>query len=372
MNTQKTILINASDAGSLINFRGKLIESLSADGFHVHVSAPCVPKTVAADLRKRNATVHEMPMSRTGMNPISDLIYFWALYRLTKKIKPIRMLNYTIKPNIWGSFAGKFAGVETASMVTGLGLGFIAGRGWRRRALQLLMQRLYGFATAFNDKVIFQNRDDMQDFITAGCLTDSHKACLVNGSGVDLVHYAPTPLHPRPSFLMISRLLVNKGVREFAQAAIELMSKRQDCKFTLVGSIDDGPDRILREELDGWIEAGIEYRGPMADVRLAIADASVFVLPSYREGTPRSVLEAMAMGRAIITTDVPGCRETVNNNLNGLLVPVKDVAALAYAMEQLADDEQLRCTFGVSSLDIAIQKYDVHKVNKALRDHLRL
>jgi glycosyltransferase involved in cell wall biosynthesis len=370
MNTQKTILINASDAGSLINFRGKLIESLSADGFDVHVSAPCVPKTVAADLRKRNATVHEIPMSRTGMNPISDLIYLWALFRLTKKIRPTQMLNYTIKPNIWGAFAGRLAGVETASMVTGLGLGFIPSKGRSRRALQLLMQRLYGFATAFNYKVIFQNRDDLQDFIAAGCLADPCKAAVVNGSGVDLTHYAPTPLHQRPSFLMISRLLVNKGVREFAQAAIELMSKRQDCRFTLVGSIDDGPDRILREELDGWIEAGIDYRGSMADVRLAIADASVFVLPSYREGTPRSVLEAMAMGRAIITTDVPGCRETVDDNVNGLLVPAKDVDALVHAMEKLADDEQLRYTFGVSSLDIAIQKYDVHKVNKALREHL--
>lgn len=372
MSTQKTILINASDAGSLINFRGKLIESLSADGFDVHVSAPCVPEAVAAGLRKRHATVHEMPMSRTGMNPISDLTYLWALFRLTKKIQPMHMLNYTIKPNIWGALAGRLAGVETASMVTGLGLGFIPGRGWRRRALQLLMQRLYGFATAFNYKVIFQNRDDMQDFIAAGCLADPCKAALVNGSGVDLAHYSPTPLYPQPSFLMISRLLVNKGVREYAQAAIELLSRRQDCKFSLVGSIDDGPDGISREELARWIEAGIDYRGSMADVRSAIADASVFVLPSYREGTPRAVLEAMAMGRAIITTDVPGCRETVDDNVNGLLVPVKDVAALAHAMKELADDEQLRQMFGTSSLAIAIKKYDVHKVNKTLRDHLLL
>lgn len=372
MIKQKSILINASDAGSLINFRGKLIESLGADGYDVHVSAPCFNEAVAAGLRERGATVHETALSRTGTNPISDLVYLYGLFRLTKKIRPQFILNYTIKPNIWGAFAGKLSGVASASMVTGLGLGFIPSGGWRRRALQLIMRRLYAYASALNYKVIFQNRDDMGDFIAAGCLADPGKAALVNGSGVDLTHYTPQPLPPQPSFLMISRLLVSKGVREYAQAAMEVLSRRQDCKFILVGFIDEGPDGISRQELTRWVDAGIDYRGPMADVRSAIAEASTYVLPSYREGTPRSVLEAMAMGRPIITTDVPGCRETVEDGVNGLLVPLKNIDALARAMEHLANNDQLRRAYGASSLTMVTKKYDVNKVNRMLRRHLEL
>lgn len=372
MTQRQAILLNASDAGSLLNFRGKLIERLLAIGYDVHVSAPGISAEIRSRLSQLGAHVHEVPLERTGTNLIADLRYAATLRRLIGTVRPLRVINYTIKPNIWGALAARSARVRSASMVTGLGLAFIPGAGLKRRLLQTLMRTLYRFATSCNDRVIFQNPDDIQDFVAAGCLGQPEKAALVNGSGVDLEQFAKAPLPAESVFLMVSRLLISKGVREYAEAAIEVMRRRQDCRFVLVGFFDDGPDVIDRAELNRWVEAGLDYRGPLSDVRPAIVEASVYVLPSYREGTPRSVLEAMAMGRPIITTDVPGCRETVIDGANGLLVPSQDVNALAMAMYQLAGDAGRREKFGATSHDIARQRYDVHKVNEALLEILEL
>jgi glycosyltransferase involved in cell wall biosynthesis len=366
------VLLNASDAGSLINFRGKLIQTLVANGCGVHVSAPQITPDVHAQLGALGALVHEVPLARTGTNPISDLRYFLKLCQILRTVRPALVIGYTIKPNIWGSLAARLSGTRSASMVTGLGLTFVPGKGWKRRVLQQLMRKLYAIATRGNDRVVFQNPDDQRDFIAAGCLLDPNKAVLVNGSGVDLDHYALAPLPQRATFLMIARIMISKGVREYIEAAIAMMKDRDDCTFCLVGPLDDGPDAIPRAELDRWIESGITYLGSLQDVRPAIADASVYVLPSYREGTPRSVLEAMAMGRAVITTDAPGCRETVTHGRNGLLVPVGDANAVRQAMEALANDSKLRATYGKEGRAIATEKYAVDSVNSVLRTHLQI
>lgn len=192
-------------------------------------------------------------------------------------------------------------------------------------------------------------------------------SCVVNGSGVDVDEYTTMPLPKQPRFLLIGRLLGDKGVREYALAAAKVKAHYPNAHFLLVGWIDDNPDAISQKELDSWIESGtLEFLGKLGDVRPAIADCRVYVLPSYREGTPRTVLEAMAMGRAIITTDAPGCRETVVEGENGYLVPVRDSEALANAMLHCIENPDDVSAMGTVSRQIAVNKYDVHKVNQVM------
>jgi glycosyltransferase involved in cell wall biosynthesis len=366
------ILINGSYAPSLITFRGKLIETLIKSGHVVHASAPDFPPSVVTELTTMGAHVHQVRLERNRSNPLGDVSYWIDLVRLIRKIKPNVVLSYTIKPNIWGSIAARICRVRSVSMVTGLGFSFSPQRRFKARIVQTLARRLYAFATRANDRIIFQNPDDICDFIKAGCLIDASKAVMVNGSGVDLDHYAVTPLPEEPVFLMIARFLGAKGLREYAAAALQVLKTRDDCRFLLVGFPDEGVDGIPQSEVEEWFANGIEFGGQLDDVRPAISAASVYVLPSYREGTPRTVLEAMAMGRAIITTDAPGCRETVIEGVNGFLVPVADVSALTNTMITLADDKELRIQMGKQSRHIAEEKYAVEKVNTQLIQHLSL
>ena len=216
--------------------------------------------------------------------------------------------------------------------------------------------------------VFFQNPDDQKLFVQMGLLSSNYQSIVVNGSGVDLEHFYLTEL-PKgsPHFLLVARLLVDKGLREYVHAARKVRKKYPDTRFTIVGQVDENPNSIRQSELEEWIEERVvDYAGYLIDVRPAIESCSVFVLPSYREGTPRSVLEAMAMGRAIITTDAPGCRETVVNGDNGFLVPVRDVEALAEAMLKFVENPELVALMGQRSRKIAEEKYDVHKVNAVM------
>jgi len=364
------ILINASLAPSLYNFRGPLIREMIARGHEVHVSAPTIDAADRDRIVALGATPHELPLERTGLGLGSDLRYFAALRRLIAGIAPDRVLNYTIKPNIWGSLAARTKGVPAVSMVTGLGYAFAASGNGIQRAVKWLARRLYGFALRSNDAILFQNPDDVRDFAAAGALHDPSKVRMINGSGVDLVHYAPAPLPPGPCFLMIARLLGAKGIREYAAACARVRAAVPEAECLLVGVTDDGPDGVAEAEVLQLCDGAIEYLGLLHDVRPAIARASVYVLPSYREGTPRSSLEAMAMGRPVVTTDAPGCRETVIDGENGFLVPVGTVEPLAEAMIALARDPDLRATMGARSLDRARSRFAVDKVNDAIIDAL--
>ena len=334
-----------------------------ARGHVVHVAVPDVTEDLRGKVAELGATLHEVRLSRTGLNPVADLRYCFALYRLIKRLRVERVIGYTAKPNIWGSLAAGMARVPSASMVTGLGYAFIEGEGAKRRLIQGALRFLYSAATRANDRVVFQNPDDRDDFIATGCLTDPAKAVLVNGSGIDTEHFAAAPLPEAPVFLMVARLLVAKGTREYIAAAAVIAAERPDCRFLLAGFLDEGHDGIGAEELERAQDAGIVYLGKLDDVRPAIAGASVYVLPSYREGTPRTVLEAMAMGRAVITTDVPGCRETVQPGVNGLLVPARQVEPLADAIRLLADQPALRRSLGKEGRRIAEEKYAIAGVN---------
>jgi glycosyltransferase involved in cell wall biosynthesis len=366
------VLLNASLAESLVIFRGPIIAEMIARRHRVHVSAPEISGSVRGHLEAMGAVVHEVPLARTGTNPVADLAYYRALRELIGRVRPSRVLGYTIKPNIWGSLAARNCGVRSASMVTGLGYAFIKGTGLKRRLMQKLQRLLYARATRCNDRVIFQNPDDRDDFIKAKCLADPSKAIVVDGSGVDVAYFSPMPLPERPIFLMIARLLVTKGVREYAEAATLLARENPGWEFRLAGYLDPGPDGIEPAELESWCADGLTYLGKLDDVRPALAEASIYVLPSYREGTPRTVLEAMALGRPIVTTDVPGCRETVRQDVNGLLVAARSASALSDAMVAIGQDGAMRARMGSASRQIAEERYTVDRVNAAVLKSLGL
>src|SRR5690554_654997 len=273
------ILINGSYAPSLINFRGHLIQQMIAQGHEVHVSAPNFEKPTADKLLEMGAHVHEVEVQRTGFGIVGDIRYFFQLRRLLREIDADLILNYTIKPNIYGGLAAYSTGVASASMVSGLGYAFYETNGFKHKMVQAVSRQLYKWATSANKVVIFQNPDDRDDFIKAGCLLDPKKAKIVNGSGVDTDHFSIVPLPDQPVFLLIARLLISKGVREYAAAAQKVMEKRSDCRFLIAGFLDEGPDCISQGELDEWVESGIEYLGHLKDVRPAIAESSVYVLP---------------------------------------------------------------------------------------------
>jgi glycosyltransferase involved in cell wall biosynthesis len=216
---------------------------------------------------------------------------------------------------------------------------------------------------------VFQNPDDQKTFLDLGLISRSAETALVNGSGVSLDRFTPSPLPAATdSFLMVARLLRDKGVREYVEAAKLVREDYPSAKFVLIGPRDSNPDAIEATELDDWVSSGvIDYRGELQDVRPALAECAVFVLPSYREGTPRSVLEALATGRAVITTDAPGCRETVDHEINGLLVPVASAAAVAEAMRRLIREPALVTRMSQASLQKARSKYDVKLVNEKMR-----
>lgn len=367
------ILLIAGLADSLINFRGPLIEALQAKGLVVHVAAPDLPQDspLYLELEAMGLTVHEVPMVRTGTNPLADLRTAWALWCLMRRIKPGMVLGYTIKPVIYGTLAAWLARVpQRFALITGLGYAFQGGE--QRSRLQALVQRLYALALARAQRVFFQNPDDLALFQARGIVQPHTPVCVVNGSGVDVASFGVRPLPAAAlagavRFLFIGRLLGDKGVREYAQAARLLKRSHPQVQCALVGWIDSNPNAITQAELDGWVADGsIEFLGRLSDVRPAIAACSVYVLPSYREGTPRTVLEAMAMGRAIVTTDAPGCRETVVHGENGFLVPVQDAEALAGAMRRFVEQPALQVRMGARSRQMAEDKYDVHKVNAVM------
>ncbi len=369
-------LLVASFPESLVKFRGSLIQAIQRTGLQVHVAAPDLgfESTIRAQLEDMGVRVHEISLNRTSMNPWSDIKTLLGLWRLLSKIKPTYVLSYTIKPVIYTSVVARFLGISSCNvLITGLGYVFQKEVGFKRSILSVVVKKMYSLCLKKVDIIFFQNPDDEFTFQEAKIIGGGTTSIVVNGSGVDIDEYPMTPLPEQPSFLLIARLIGSKGVREYAEAARQVRSNYPNIKFDLVGWIDENPDSIKEEELLSWISEGvIDYRGRLDDVRVAIKDCSVYVLPSYSEGTPRTVLEAMAMGRAVLTTEAPGCRETVNDGVNGLLVPVKNVSSLAAAMEYLIENPSRVIEMGTNSRKIAVNKFDVHKVNQQMLNAMKI
>lgn len=366
---KRKFLLIAGYADSVISFRGNLIRALQSHGFLVHVVAPGLSRDSSSrkNLEQMGVIAHDIQLERAGLNLVSDLRSFVMLTFLISRVSPDVVLSYTVKPVIYGSLGSWLCRVpKRYALITGLGFAF-QGEG-KRNFLKRVVSSLYASALSKVHKTFFQNPDDELLFRSASIIASSMPSYVVNGSGVGVSEFSvvPQPVGA-PRFLLIARLLGDKGVREYATAAAEVKRKYPEVNFSLVGWIDENPDSISRAELDAWVAAGtIEFLGRLSDVRPAIEASNVYVLPSYREGTPRTVLEAMAMGRAVITTDAPGCRETVVHESNGFLVPVRSTAALVEAMLRFVEQPELISQMGKRARKMAEEKYDVHEVNRVM------
>jgi len=375
MAGMKKIFVLASFAESLSNFRGKLLAALAEAGVEVHAAAPdlSVDATTTRALTRLGSRCHDVPLTRTGLSPLQDSGTLFALVRLLRQVRPTHFFCYTIKPLIYGTLAAWLVGVpQRTALITGLGYAFNAEAKGLHSVLQRLLRLMYKVALSRATRVVFQNPDDLALFIQLG-LVEQDKTALVSGSGISLDEFCQQPL---PSvvqchFLLIARLLRDKGIYEYIEAARLVKARYPHAVFHMVGWIDSNPSAIRENDLKSWIAEGlIHFHGRLDDVRERLSASHVYVLPSYREGTPRTVLEAMATGRAVVTTDAPGCRETVVNGDNGFLVPVADVEALATAMAHFLDDPKLIARMGQRGREIAEEKYDVNKVNAQMLKYM--
>jgi glycosyltransferase involved in cell wall biosynthesis len=367
------IIVIGNYTPMLINFRGPLLKKMAENGHEVLACAPDASLDIQGKLKAFGVAYRDILIDRTSLNPVRDIYTVFRLISLFRKEKPDVILSYTIKPVIYGSLAGRIAGVPRIfSIITGLGYAFSDG-GLKEWLVGAVARFLYRLSLGANRRVFFQNPDDRDIFIRLGLLRGFEQSALINGSGVDVKFFQPAPFPEKVSFLLIARLIKDKGIFEYVKAARIVKARYPQARFRLVGWIDEGPQEISRTDLDSWVKEGvIEYLGRLDNVRPAIADASVYVLPSYHEGTPRTVLEAMAMGRPVITTDAPGCRETVQEGRNGFLVPVRNAEVLAERMERFIKHPELIARMGKESRRIAVEKYDVRKVNAVIMEVMSL
>ncbi|HYC95259.1 MAG TPA: glycosyltransferase family 4 protein [Sphingomicrobium sp.] len=342
------VLLSANSFWNIRNFRAGLIDALIGRGWQVLIAAPDADREWA---ERRRAESVEIRVDRSGLNPFPDLGLIAAYHRLMRIRRPKFFLGFTAKPNIYGSIAARFSGVICLPNVSGLGTAFI-----NPGPLSVLLGALYRLAFAKCPAVFFQNGDDSELFVRRKIVRPD-QVRLLPGSGIDLDHFQPAaPDHQVGArFLFIGRLIGDKGVREFVEASRLLRPAHPEWKFHLLGPIDEGNrSGIGRLELEQWIRGGsIEYLGHTDDVRPHIAAATAVVLPSYREGLPRSLLEAAAMARPSIATDVPGNRRIVKHGVNGLLCEARNPESLAQAMHEIGlMDARKRAEMGKAGRDI--------------------
>ncbi|MGN6318232.1 glycosyltransferase family 4 protein [Trinickia sp.] len=363
-----TVCLVCNTGFAIYTYRQGLIRMLVAKGVRVIVLAPR-DRTFAL-LEAMGCVCIELPVASKGTNPLADLRTLAALYRHYRTIRPAVVFHYTIKPNIYGSVAAWLARVPSIAVTTGLGYVFIQ----KSRAASVA-KALYRFAFRFPNEVWFLNRDDHQAFLNERLLAHPDRAKLLHGEGVDIDQFVLTPL-PRAqafTFVLIGRLLWDKGVAEYVEAARILRRRYPQARFQLLGPVGvDNPSAIAQTDVDGWRKEGIiEYLGEAHDVRPAIAGADCVVLPSYREGVPRTLMEASAMGRPIVATDVPGCREVVADGVTGLLCEVKNAQSLAAKLAQVLEmSEDARREMGLRGREKVTTEFDEALVVERYRQTL--
>ena len=373
----KRILIIASYAPSIVNFRLSLIKDLLNRGYKVSIAVPKYNYTsvIKKKLKNLGLKIFFFSLSRTGLNIFKEYRSYKEIIDIVKNYKPNVVIAYTVKPVIYsGLILKKFPKIKYYPLITGLGFAFIPNGNLKRFFFKYLLVKLYRFAIKHASKVIFQNIDDQKLFYKFKIISKRYSNQVVNGSGVDLNSYPYSPLPKKPIFLMLSRLLIDKGVREYVEAARIVRLSFPNARFQLAGGLDENPSKINYAELKSWVKKGhIEYLGEMVSVQSALRSCKFYVLPSYREGVPRSTLEALSTGRPIITTRAPGCRQTVIHKKNGLLVPIKDTLALANAMISLLknSDENINKMANESYM-LAKNKFEVSKVNKSILNIMNL
>jgi len=365
-----SLAIVSHHAGDLLKFRGCLIRDLVASGVRVSCLAPDYDEAIRAELRALGAEPVDYRLQRTGMNPVRDLVDVAGLVRILRRLAPDIVFAFSTKPMVYGTLAAWLARVpRRVAMVEGAGYVFTATGervAWRRRVLRWVVETLYRIALGRAHRVIFLNPDDQREFAERG-LVAPERSVLLGGIGVDLQTWSEAPPVVEPMcFLLVGRLLREKGITEYAAAARLVKQCHPQARFVLLGGPDTNPGGLNPAQVRAWVDEGVLEWPGYVPVRPWIERASVFVLPSYREGVPLSTQEAMAMGRPVITTDVPGCRETVSDGVNGYLVPARDPAALAQAMLRFLDDPARVAAMGRASRRMAEACFDVRKINQKL------
>ena len=357
----KTCLILGTGSNTLVNFRIDLLKEIVKAGLSVAAVSALPRQKDIEVLKKIGVEYKPITLERNGLNLINDFKTFLELFYLFFKIKPCFSLAYGIKLVIWGGLSARLSKTPFYALITGLGFAF-QGDSFKRRVLTKLVVFLYKISLRKAVAVIFQNADNRDIFIARGIVSPS-KAYIVNGSGVDVKKFNISKFRSdKFNFLCLARLLGEKGLREYAAAAKIVKLKHPEVNFLLVGSVDTSPDAIPLSEVNSWSDY-VDYKGFTDDVRPYIIDSHVYVLPSYHEGIPRSTLEAMSMGRPVITTNAVGCKDTVIDGFNGFKVPVGSVQELVDKMLWFINNKKEINVMGANSRGIIKSKFDVKKVN---------
>ncbi|MEK6782571.1 MAG: glycosyltransferase family 4 protein [Bacteroidota bacterium] len=357
------IVLNTS--WNIYNFRMNFVKALLAEGYEVHTIAPMDDYTHY--LTEAGCFHHKVRMDSRGANPIKDSALIVELYSIYRKVRPDIILHYTVKPNVYGTIAASLLRIPVINNVCGLGTVFL-----KNNLVSKIAILLYKITFRFPKKVFFQNPEDRQLFLDKK-LVPVHTADLLPGSGIDLEKFKPFEFNRNKSFtfLLISRLISDKGILEYIEAVKKLRVQGLDARFQILGAKDPEHKRGIKlKVIDSWVKSGIiEYLGTTDDVRGYIGKADCIVLPSYREGTPRTLLEAASSSKPMIATDVPGCHNVVKHNINGLLCQLKDADDLANKMQEMAslDNETLK-SFGANGRKRVEQEFSESEViNKYLK-----
>jgi len=366
------IAVLSSHTSSLFWFRMDMMRDFINNGYTVIALGPEPEAEWKDKFKEYNIDYRQLFVERNGVNPLKDLKTYSKLSKFMKSERPDKVFAYQAKTVVYGSIAAKLNGItEVYPLIAGLGSIF-RGTGLKNKIVKTIMSIEYFFAFKCSRKVFFQNTDDKNECIRNGLIKDD-KAVIINGSGVNVERFKWAPLPKEPAFLFIGRLIKDKGIVEYLEACKEVKGKHPEVRCLLVGQYDSNPSALKKVELKPYVESGIiEYFGEQSDVRPFIAQCNTFVLPSYHEGTPKTVLEAMAMGRSIITSNAPGCRETVVDGVNGYLVEIKDTKGLVDKMEHLISNPDISEKMGEKSLKFANEKYDVKFVNQSIMQTMGL
>ncbi len=345
----------------------ELIEKLFDNFDNVMCAAPWDP--YAEKLQQLGVQCFDVKISRRGINPVSEVVSIRAFAHLFNKVQPDVLLSFSLKPIVYGGHAARISGIpHVFFVVTGLGYVFI-GNSIKQRLLRMLVKPQYQWVFKRCRNVFFQNSDD-RDFFVEKKLLAERQTVVLSGTGVNPAEFCPQTVGIRGfrgRVLYVGRIIRDKGVYEFVNAARKLKRHYPQAEFQLLGPMDENPTAIRPREIDEWVrEDVVQYLGETNDVRPYLSRADVFVLPSYREGLPRATLEAMAMEKPIVTTDVPGCRQTVETGGNGFLVPANDSDSLADAIQRFFVDPSLVVRMGRRSREIVLERYDVDAVSNAI------
>ncbi len=378
VQSARRIALVTSQAFSIGNFRGPLIREWVARGDTVFAFAPDYDDNSRAAVRELGAHPVDFVLERAAIRPLQDLLSTVRLARAFRELHVDSVLSYFVKAVIYGSLAARLAGVKNVyAMIEGAGYVFSdvsEGSGLGRRLLRTVVVALYRFALRGVRRVLFLNNDDLQLFVEAG-MVKPEQTYLLGAIGVELDRFVPVALVTNPvTFILVGRMLKHKGVEDFVQAAARIREHFPQARFLLVGSPDANPSSVDEVTLRNWCDRGlVEWVPHVDDVRPWLARASVFVLPSwYREGVPRSIQEAMAMGRPVVTSDMPGCRDTVEHGVSGFLVPPRDLDALVQALERFLLHPDLVQRMGRESRSRAEQHFDVNAANARLLEAIEM